>query len=58
MFMASKSMRVLDIVSGVLLIVVGIYCLCNQDIAVETAGLMVEQAGCCSVPVGCYWTVC
>ena len=41
MFMASKSMRVLDIVSGVLLIVVGIYCLCNQDIAVETAGLMV-----------------
>ena len=41
MFMASKSMRVLNIVSGVLLIVVGIYCLCNQDIAVETAGLMV-----------------
>ena len=36
MFMASKSMRVLNIVSGVLLIVVGIYCLCNQDIAVET----------------------
>ena len=41
MFMASKSMRVLDIVSGVLLIVAGIYSLCNQDIAVETAGLMV-----------------
>ena len=39
--MASKSMRVLNIVSGVLLIAVGIYCLCNQDIAAETAGLMV-----------------
>ena len=41
MFMASKSMRVLNIVSGVLLIAVGIYCLCNQDIAAATAGFMV-----------------
>ena len=39
--MASKTMRVLNIVSGVLLILIGIYCLCNQDIAAETAGLMV-----------------
>ena len=41
MFMASKSMRVLNIVSGVLLIAVGVYCLCNQDIAAATAGFMV-----------------
>ena len=39
--MASKTMRVLNIIAGVLLIAVGIYCLCNQDIAAETAGLMV-----------------
>ena len=39
--MASKTMRVLNIVSGVLLILIGIYCLCTQDIAAETAGLMV-----------------
>ena len=39
--MTSKAMRVLNIVSGVLLILIGIYCLCNQDIAVATAGLMV-----------------
>ena len=39
--MASKTMRVLNIVSGVLLILIGIYCLCNQDIAAATAGLMV-----------------
>ena len=39
--MTSKTMRVLNIVSGVLLILIGIYCLCNQDIAAETAGLIV-----------------
>lgn len=39
--MTSKAMRVLNIVSGVLLILIGIYCLCNQDIAAETAGLIV-----------------
>ena len=39
--MASKTMRVLNIVSGVLLILIGIYCLCNQNIAAATAGLMV-----------------
>lgn len=39
--MASKTMRILNIISGVFLIAIGIYCLCNQDIAAETAGLMV-----------------
>ena len=34
-------MKVLNIIAGVLLIVAGIYCLCNQDIAAATAGLMV-----------------
>ena len=38
---ASKSMRILNIISGVLLIVAGIYCLCNQDVAAMTAGLMI-----------------
>ena len=41
MMMSSKSMKLLNIISGVLLIAVGIYCLCNQDIAAMTAGLMV-----------------
>ncbi|HBJ17760.1 MAG TPA: hypothetical protein DDY90_07580 [Clostridiales bacterium] len=36
----SKSMRVLNIISGVLLIVAGVYCLCNQDVAAMTAGLL------------------
>ena len=34
-------MRVLNIISGVLLIVAGIYCLCNQDVAAMTAGVLV-----------------
>jgi len=34
-------MRILNIISGVLLIVAGIYCLCNQDVAAMTAGLMI-----------------
>lgn len=38
--MTSKTMRILNIIAGVLLIAAGIYCLCNQDIAVMTAGLM------------------
>ena len=41
MMVSSKSMKLLNIISGVLLIAVGIYCLCNQDIAAMTAGLMV-----------------
>ena len=34
-------MKVLNIIAGVLLIAAGVYCLCNQDIAALTAGLMV-----------------
>ena len=41
MMMSSKSMKLLNVISGVLLIAVGIYCLCNQDIAAMTAGLMI-----------------
>ena len=37
----SKTMKVLNIIAGVLLIAAGVYCVCNQDIAVLTAGLMV-----------------
>ena len=39
--MYSKSMKLLNIISGVILIAIGVYCLCNQDIAAATAGLMV-----------------
>ena len=39
--MSSKSMKLLNIISGVLLIAVGVYCLCNQDVAAMTAGFMV-----------------
>ena len=39
--MTSKSMKVLNIIAGVLLIVTGIYCLCNQDAAAMTAGVLV-----------------
>ena len=72
--MTSKAMRVLNIISGVLLIAIGIYCLCNQDIAAETAGLMVGifmlASGIIEIvvftstsrlligSVGCCWTVC
>lgn len=38
--MSTKSVRVLNIAAGVLLIAVGVYCLCNQDIAVLSAGLL------------------
>lgn len=38
--MRTKTMRILNIVAGVLLIAAGIYCLCNQDIAVVTAGFL------------------
>ena len=39
--MVSKSMKVLNIIAGVLLMALGVYCLCNQDIAAMTAGLMI-----------------
>ena len=38
--MSTKSIRILNIVAGTLLVVAGIYCLCNQDIAVLSAGLL------------------
>ena len=38
--MSTKSMRILNVAAGVLLIAAGIYCLCNQDVAVLSAGLL------------------
>lgn len=38
--MSTKSFRILNIAAGSLLIAAGIYCLCNQDIAVLSAGLL------------------
>lgn len=38
--MRTKTVRVLNIVAGILLIAAGIYCLCNEDVAVLSAGLM------------------
>ena len=38
--MSTKSMRIWSIISGALLIAAGIYCLCNQDEAVMSAGLL------------------
>ena len=36
--MYTKKMQVLNMIVGILLIGVGIYCLCNQDVAVMSAG--------------------
>ena len=38
--MSTKSFRILNVAAGTLLIAAGIYCLCNQDIAVLSAGLL------------------
>ena len=38
--MHTKTVRILNIVAGILLIAAGIYCLCNEDVAVLSAGLM------------------
>ena len=38
--MNTKTFRVLNILAGVLLIASGIYCLCNQNIAVLSAGVL------------------
>lgn len=72
--MSTKSMRIWSIISGALLIAAGIYCLCNQDVAVMSAGLLLgvfmlisgiaeivvlrEPVGCCWVLAGCCWTAC
>ena len=38
--MRTKTVRILNIIAGILLIAAGIYCLCNEDVAVLSAGLM------------------
>ena len=38
--MSTKSMRIWSIISGALLIAAGIYCLCNQDVAAMSAGII------------------
>ncbi len=38
--MNTKSLRILNTAAGVLLIAAGIYCLCNQDVAVLSAGFL------------------
>ena len=38
--MRTKTVRLLNIVAGILLIAAGISCLCNEDVAVLSAGLM------------------
>jgi len=38
--MTSRTMRILNIISGILLIAAGIYCLCNQDVAAMSAGII------------------
>ena len=35
--MRTKTVRILNIVAGILLIAAGIYCLCNEDVAVHDA---------------------
>ena len=39
--MNNKLMKILNFISGILLIAIGIYCICNQDVAVLTAGMLV-----------------
>ena len=41
--MSTKSMRILNVAAGVLLIAAGIYCLCNQDVAVLSAVSYLDQ---------------
>lgn len=38
--MSTKTMRVLSIIAGVLLVAAGVYCMCNQDVAVMSAGIL------------------
>ena len=66
--MQEKSFRILNIVAGVLLVAAGIYCLCNQGVAVLSAGLLlglfmlvsgiieiVVSARACGVVLGSGW---
>ena len=41
--MSTKFMRILNVAAGVLLIAAGIYCLCNQDVAVLSAVSYLDQ---------------
>ena len=41
--MSTKSMRILNVAAGVLLIAAGIYCLCNQDVAPMAAGKFFQE---------------
>ena len=47
--MTSRTMRILSIITGALLIAAGIYCLCNQDVAAMSAGIVPGFS--CSSPV-------
>ena len=38
--MSKQTMRILSVLAGVLLVAAGIYCLCNQDVAVLSAGIL------------------
>ena len=38
--MSKKTMRILSVLAGVLLVAAGFYCLCNQDVAVLSAGIL------------------
>ena len=38
--MTSRTMRILSIITGALLIAAGIYCLCNKDVAAMSAGII------------------
>lgn len=38
--MSKKTMRILSVLAGVLFVAAGIYCLCNQDVAVLSAGIL------------------
>ena len=66
--MQEKSFRILNIAAGVLLVIAGVYCLCNQDVAVLSAGLLLGifmlasgiieiaiSARMCSVLIGSGW---
>ena len=39
-FMGTKTISILNVLSGILLIAAGTYCLCHQDVAVMSVGIM------------------
>ena len=40
MIMSTKAIRIIDIAAGILLTAGGVFCLCNQDAAVVSAGIL------------------